>query len=339
MKKNVEMYYDEDADLDFLKNKKVGVLGYGIIGKAMALNLRDSGVNLQVGNRKDSYSEVAKKDGFDIKDPKDVAGWADIILFLIPDDAQSQVYSSWIRPYLKENKALVFAHGYSVYFSRFEIPKYVDILLLAPRMPGKYIRERYLNGWGVPVFVDAFQDYTGNGLKTVLALAKGIGATRAGAMKIALQEETELDLFIEQYFYATITYAIHAAFDFLVAKGFTPEAAISELYASGEIGNLIKLAASSNIYKVFRDNASPTCQFGKMQNTDKVGNVSLKALMENVISDIRSGKFDQELKKAAKKGYKVLNEYNKKIDHSELVKTHQHYNKIHRRPLGRDRKV
>lgn len=327
----VDMYYDEDADLGFLEGKKVGFIGYGIIGSAMALNLRDSGVRVQIGNRSDSYAEKARENGFEVRSPEEVAEWADIIMFLIPDDAQSSVYSS-IRPHLAKGKALVFAHGYSVYYSRFEIPKDVDILLLAPRMP--YVRERFVDGWGAPVFVDAYQDSTGNGLKTVLALAKGIGATRVGAMRISLKEETELDLFIEQYFYPTITHAVHAAFDFLASRGFTPEAAISELYASGEIGELILHASNSNIYQEFRNNASPTCQFGKMMNTGKVGELRPKEHMEKVLDGIRSGKFDRELKSEAKSGYKSLREYDQRMDKTMLVRTHEDYKKMHRSAKG-----
>lgn len=322
------MYYDEHADMEVLKGKNIGIIGYGIQGRAQALNLRDSGVNIRVGNREDSYKVVAESDGFTVYNPKDLAEWSDVIMYLIPDDAQADHFESWIEPHLKEGNALVFAHGYSVYHKTINIPEGIDILLLAPRMPGKYIRERYLNDWGVPVFVEAHKDYSGNGLNIVLALAKGIGATRIGAMKISLSEETEIDLFIEQYVLPQITATIHEAFDFLVSENFTPEAVISELYASAEIGELIAFAAKSNIYHVFKDHASPTCQYGKMIGTKlaRKGDLSMKEVLNN----LRNGTFNIKLSNAAKEEYKELNEYYDDIENTKLVKTHKVYNDLHR---------
>ena len=325
-----KMYYDEDVDVNLLNNKNIGIIGYGIQGRAQALNLLDSGFNIKIGNQDDKYVKLIKKDGLEADDPKLVSQWADIIMFLIPDDAQSERYDSWIKPYLAPNKALVFAHGYSVYFKRFDIPKYVDILLLAPRMPGKYIRERFLEGWGAPAFIDDYQDYSGKALNIVLALAKGIGATSIGAMKIKLEEETEIDLFIEQYLLPKITHAIESSFNFLVKKGFTPEAVISEIYASKEIGKLIKDAADTNIYKIFQDNASPTCQYGKILNMHNAKELSSGEHMAQILEELRNHKFDSELKKAASKKYDIINKYNFKTQSSQLVKTHTNYNKIHR---------
>lgn len=330
MEKKIKVYYEEDSSLDILNDKKVGIIGYGIQGKAQALNLRDSGVNVRIGNQTDEYFEAAVTDGFIVKSPSETAKWANIIMFLIPDDAQKDVYNESIKAFLTTGKTILFAHGYSLYYDRLDIPKDVDILLLAPRMPGKYIRERYLNGWGAPVFINVVQDATGKGLNIVLALSHGIGATRIGAMDIDYKEETEIDLFIEQYLLPTITSSIHKAFDFLISKGFTPEAVISELYASGEIGELIRNAATSNIYQQFRDHASPTCQFGKMKNIDKYGKINPSDFMESVLTDIRTGKFDEELSEAAKENHAILKAYDKKVDNSVLVKTHQTYNNIHR---------
>ena len=138
----VKMSYDDDADLKYLAGKNVGIIGYGIQGRAQALNLRDSGVNVRIANREDSYSMTAKDDGFEVQKPATLSEWADIIMYLIPDDAQQEKYAQWVQPYLTTGKAICFAHGYAVYNKTINIPEDVDILLLAPRMPGKYIRER-----------------------------------------------------------------------------------------------------------------------------------------------------------------------------------------------------
>ncbi len=325
----VQMYYDQDADSSVLKDKTVGVSGYGIQGRAQALNLRDSGLQVRIGNRDDEYRQTAVQDGFDVDKPQKLAEWADIILFLIPDDAQAEVFDSWLAPYLSTGKALVFAHGFAVYYNRLDIPPDIDVLLMAPRMPGKYIRERYLNGWGVPVFIDVHQDHSGHGLSTVLALSKGIGATRSGAMQISTAQETEIDLFIEQFLLPTITAAIHKAFDFLVAKGFAPEAVISELYASKEIGELIAHAGDTNIYQVFRDHASPTCQFGKMRSMANAEKMISQSFMEQALSEIRNRTFEKELRAAADNDYQILKDYDANIDQCKLVQSHKVYNSIH----------
>ncbi len=327
---NFLMFYDEDVDANILNDKNIGIIGYGIQGRAQALNLRDSGFNIKIGNQKDKYLNQIIEDEVAFDDPRSVAEWADIIMYLIPDDAQTERYQTWIKPYLAPDKALVFAHGYSVNFNRFEIPKDIDILLLAPRMPGKYIRERFKEGWGVPVFVDDYQNHSGNGLSIVLALAKGIGATRIGAMKISLKEETEIDLFIEQYLLPKITHAIESSFNFLVSKGFTPEAVISEIYASKEIGKLIKDAADSNIYKIFQDHASPTCQYGKISNMKNAEELDSAKHMDLVLKELRNHKFDSNLRKAALENYNIIENYNIKTQSSRLVKTHELYNKIHK---------
>ena len=338
MKNNslVKVYYDEDANLDIIKDKKIGVIGYGIQGRAQSLNLRDSNLNIKVGNRVDEYYDIAINDGFEVLDPPSIAKWADVIFYLIPDDAQVENYQEWIKPYLKEGDTIVFAHGYALYHKRIIIPNYVDVLLLAPRMPGRYIRERYLNGWGAPVFIDVHNDYSGLGLEKVLALAKGIGATKIGAMQLALEEETEIDLFIEQYLLPRITHAIQSGFDYLVSKGFTPEAVISELYASKEIGELIKDAGDTNIYQIFMDHASPTCQFGKMENLKLIEETKPAIHMEKVLDQIRSGKFDTKLKKEGIKKYSNLNKYNDKIKKSSIVNTHTRYNELHRNEKAKD---
>src|ERR671925_523412 len=172
------VYYDQDANVNDLAGETIAVLGYGIQGRAQALNLRDSGLAVIVGNREDSYREQARIDGFEVLSLAEAARAGDVILILVPDEAQGPVYDETIRPGLAAGNALVFAHGFSIRYGIIRPPQNIDLLLLAPRLPGKYLRERYLEGSGVPVYVDVGHDATGRGKRRVLALAKGLGATR-----------------------------------------------------------------------------------------------------------------------------------------------------------------
>lgn len=325
----MKTYYDKDASLKHIKNKNITIIGYGIQGRAQALNLRDSGCNITIGNRNDSYNNQAIKDGFVVKSIDKAIIGADIVLILIPDQAQENVYNSYIKNNIKENTMLVFAHGYSIHYKKIIPPKNTDICLLAPRMPGEPIRNYYLNGGGVPAFIDVYQNFTGSAWNMILALAKGIGATKTGAMHITFQEETETDLFIEQFLLPLIIGAIRLSFDELSKLGFTSEALLMELYASGEIGELILKASEIGIYKVWEENASPTCQFGIYNNLDRVLNPkNTKSLIIETLDNIRSGKFSKELEIEAKNNYKNITKYNKKNNQSLLASTQENLNKI-----------
>ena len=324
----MKVYYENDASLKNIQDKKIAIIGYGIQGRAQALNLRDSGCDIIIGNRQDSYNEQAIKDGFDVSPIKDVIPHSDIILLLIPDQAQKEIYNSFIKDNL-QNQMLVFAHGYSIHFNEIVPPKGIDVALLAPRMPGEPIRDYYLDGGGVPAFVDIFQNASGRAWDYLLALAKGIGATKAGAMHVTFQEETEIDLYIEQFLLPLIIRGIRMSFDELNNKGFTAEALLMELYASGEIGELILKAANQGIYKVWQENASPTCQFGIFNNSERVLEThSTKKIIHETIENIRNKNFVRELTKEAENDYKSLNEYNKQNQDSLITKTQNQLYKI-----------
>ena len=325
----MKVFYDNDASLEVLKGKKVGIIGYGIQGRAQALNLRDSGVDVTIGNRKDSYNKTAIEDGFIVKSIEEVANESSIILFLIPDQAQKEIYEKFIDHNLNEKDMLIFAHGYSIHFKKIIPPKNVDICLMAPRMPGDPIREYFLNGSGVPAFVDVYNNFSMKAWELLLALAKGIGATRSGALHISFQEETETDLFIEQFLLPIIIKSIRLSFDRLSEKGFSPEALLMELYGSGEIGELILKAAKIGIYKVWEENASPTCQFGIYNSLDKVlDSKKTNKIIDDTIDKIRDGSFVKELTIEAENNYKNLIDYNLKNKKSELSKTQDKLNKL-----------
>ncbi len=319
-----KVYYDADGDISLLKSSIIGVIGYGIQGRAQSQNLRDSGFEVIVGNRDDGYLANANKDGFQLHSLSEVAEKADVIMILIPDDAQQGVYEKYIQPHMSEGKTIVFAHGFSLRYKRILPPSNVDVLLLAPRMPGRMIRERYLKGSGAPVFVGVYQDFTGNALNKVLSLAKGIGATRVGALEVSVEEETEVDHFIEHALIPIIIRAIRVSFDFLVEQGYSKEVALMETFSSGEIGELIFEGATEGLYEVFIKNTSPTAQFGTAYYGDKVfPEKEAKKLMKDILNKIKDGSFAEILKKEGEEDYPILNKYRDANKNSLLTKTHQ----------------
>jgi ketol-acid reductoisomerase len=225
-----KIYHDADADLGVLKGKKVAVIGFGSQGKAQSMCLQDSGLNVVVGLRKGGNSwDLAKKNGMKVEEvPKAVKG-ADVVMVLIPDEIQGVIFEKDIKPNLKEGAALDFAHGFGITFGTIKPPKNVDVIMMAPKAPGPREREVFLEGFGVPALIAVHQDFTGNAKKIALALAKGIGATKAGVLETDFREEATSDLFGEQaVLCGGVTALIKAGFDTLVEEGYQPEIAYFE---------------------------------------------------------------------------------------------------------------
>jgi len=220
-----QIYYDKDADLNVLKNKKIAIVGYGIQGRGQALNLRDSGLQVIVGQRPGGPNyEQAIKDGFKPVDAQTAAKEADIIQLLIQDHLQAEVYKKDIKKYLKKGKSLVFSHGFNIHFKQIVPPKDVDVWMIAPKGPGSLVRRQFEEGKGVPSLVAIHQDASGHALHEALAYAKGIGGTRGGVFQTTFKEETETDLFGEQAVLCGGTSElIKAGFDTLVEAGYAPE--------------------------------------------------------------------------------------------------------------------
>lgn len=291
----VRVYYDQDADLQDLAGEKIAVLGYGIQGRAQALNFRDSGLQVVVGNREDSYRDQARADGFEVLSLTEAARRGDLILVLVPDEAQGQVYEESIRPGLAAGKALVFAHGFAIRYGIIQPPQSVDLLLLAPRLPGKFLRERYLEGSGVPVYVDVGHDATGRAKRRLLALAKSLGATRVGAMEVSFAQETELDHFSEHFLYPLIVNAIQVAYESLVEEGYEPEAVLMELHGSGELGEVLLEAGRVGLHKMIETLASPACQFGIYSYAPRLFPDEMRRAVKEVIREIKDGSFARRL--------------------------------------------
>ena len=322
------VFYDQDADLEAIRGAKVGIIGYGIQGRAQALNLRDSGVEVYIGNRSDDYASAATEDGFKVHLIEEVAGLADILLLLIPDQAHRQIYESQIRPYLRQGGALIVAHGYSLHYKEIVPREDMDVMLLAPRMPGRPIRDYFLRGSGIPAFVDVVQDASGEAWGKMLALAKGLGFTRVGVLHVELGHETELDLFVEQFLVPVIMKSIQVSFDELVAAGYPALPALMELYASGELGEVLLLAAQVGVFQGWQQNASPTCQFGIASNYSESLESDPRKHIHDVIKRIQTGDFVNSLRTEGDADYPRTRELWERLNETLLTKTHQEMNEL-----------
>ncbi len=230
------IFYDKDADIGILDGP-IAIIGYGNQGRAQALNLRDSGLDVIVGNIHDNYREIAISDGFDVKEIKEAVEQANYIMILIPDEVQPEVFGNIITPALNSEKVLCFASGYNITFETIPEPQNVDIILVAPRMIGKGVRESYLNDKGFYTFIAVHKDNSGKARQIALALAKGIGSTKPGGavLEVTFRQETELDLFNEQCFGSAFGQVLTTAVDVAIEAGYPPEAVLIELYMSGEL--------------------------------------------------------------------------------------------------------
>ena len=314
------IYYDHDADLYHLEGKAVGVIGYGIQGRAQALNLRDAGVRVLVANRKDRYADQAAQDGFEAQPIAAVVRAADIVLFLIPDQAQADVYEASVKGALRPGAMLVFAHGYALRYRTVALREDCDVAMLAPRMPGHHIRSAFQRGGGVPAFVDVAQDATGRAWPTLLALAKAAGFTRAGVLKVSFAVEAELDLFIEQFLVASIVRHVYLGFKVLVEElGYPAVPTLMELYASGELAEVLKLAARMGIGEVFQRNASPTCQFGIAANFNGSDGHDPAERIKRIVAGIRDGSFAKRLDAEGRAGYPMVRRLWEMVDDPRLL--------------------
>jgi ketol-acid reductoisomerase len=289
----MRVYHDQDADLGVLKNRRIAVVGYGNQGRAQALNLRDSGLEVLVGNMSDAYGERAREDGFALLTIAEAAAEADIVMMLIPDEVVPAVFTADIAPHLVEGNVLVFASGYNIAFDLITPPACVDVVLVAPRMIGDGVRELYLAGRGFPSFVGVAQDHSGLAKEIALALAKGIGSTRAGVVEVTFAEEAELDLFTEQCFFPAFSQVLTTAVDLMMEEGYPPYAVLLELYMSGELSYVLgKIAELGRLEQSTLH--SPTSQYGSLSRAARFVSSEVRARMCEGLEEIRSGRFAQE---------------------------------------------
>ncbi len=287
----VKMYYEKDCNLDVLNGKTIAIIGYGSQGHAHALNLRDSGCNVIVGLRKGGKSwPVAEKDGFEVYTVADAAKKADIIMILINDEVQAQVYKSEIAPNLEAGNAIAFAHGFNIRYKQIVAPEGVDVFMAAPKGPGHTVRSQYVAGKGVPCLVAVEQDASGKAYDIALAYIAGIGGARAGILETTMDEETETDLFGEQtVLCGGVVDLMQCGFEVLVEAGYKPENAYFECIH--EMKLIVDLINKGGI-AAMNYSISDTAEFGEYVSGPRVlPHDEIKANMRKVLSDIQDGTF------------------------------------------------
>lgn len=287
------IYYDSDANLGLLKEKKVAILGYGSQGHAHALNLLDSGVDVRVGLREGSASkQKATEAGLPVLTMSEACAEADIIMMLVPDTDQKRVYENDVAPNLKAGDSLAFAHGFNIHFDQIDPPADIDVWMIAPKGPGHNVRRTFVEGGGVPSLIAVHQDATGNAHATGLAYAKGIGGTKGGVLETTFAEETETDLFGEQVVLCGgLTELIRAGYDTLVEAGYQPESAYFEtLHEVKLIVDFIYEAGISGM----RFSISDTAEYGDVTRGPRIITDETRAEMRKILGEIQDGTFARE---------------------------------------------
>ncbi|WP_027892708.1 ketol-acid reductoisomerase [Calidithermus chliarophilus] len=290
----MKIYYDSDADLGFIKDKTVAILGFGSQGHAHALNLRDSGIKVVVGLRPGSRNEAkAKGAGLEVLPVAEAVRKADVVMVLLPDETQGKVYREEVEPNLKEGAALAFAHGFNIHFGQIKPRPDLDVWMVAPKGPGHLVRSEYEKGSGVPSLVAIYQDASGSALPTALAYAKANGGTRAGTIQTTFKDETETDLFGEQtVLCGGLTQLIAAGFETLVEAGYPPEMAYFECLH--EVKLIVDLIYESG-FAGMRYSISNTAEYGDYTRGPMVVNrEETKARMREVLRQIQQGEFARE---------------------------------------------
>ncbi len=312
----MKVFYDNDANLDVLKNKKIAVLGYGSQGHAHALNLKESGMDVCIGLRKNSSRVKEAEDaGFEVYEIPEACKKADIIMVLLPDQNQKEIYAKQIADNLKEGDTLAFAHGFSIHYEFIKPPKNVDVIMIAPKSPGHLVRRTYQEGNGVPCLIAVSQDYSGNAKAIALAWAKGIGGTKAGVIETTFKNETETDLFGEQtVLCGGVAELIKAGFETLVEAGYPAELAYFECLH--EMKLIVDLFYEGGLSRM-NYSVSDTAEYGGYTRGPRVVPASVKTEMKKIINEIQDGSFANEFMSEYENGLpNLLQVRNKTNEHS-----------------------
>ena len=289
----IKKYYDKDCDLSLFEGKTVAILGYGSQGHAHAQNLKESGVNVIVGLRETSSSvQKAKDAGLEVYSIEEAAEKGDIVMMLVPDEMQADVYKNEVAKHMKAGNILCFAHGFNIHFQQIIPSKDIDVIMIAPKGPGHTVRSQYVEGKGVPSLIAVYQDASGKAKDYALAYACGIGAGRAGILETTFREETETDLFGEQaVLCGGVTELMKAGFDTLVEAGYAPEMAYFECIH--EMKLIVDLIYQSG-FEGMRYSISNTAEYGDYITGPKIITEDTKKAMKQVLKNIQDGTFAKD---------------------------------------------
>ena len=334
------IYYDNHADLSLIRGKKVAVLGYGSQGHAHALNLKDSGVEVAIGLHAGSKSRAkAEAAGLKVLSNADATKWADVVVVLVPDTTQPDLYKNDVEPNLKAGKTLLFAHGFNIHFGTITAPKNVDVIMIAPKAPGHRVREVFTEGGGTPALMAVHQNASGKAKDLALSYARALGATRAGVLETTFGEETETDLFGEQaVLCGGVSALIKAGFETLVEAGYQPEVAYFE--CMHELKLIVDLMYRGGL-NYMRYSVSDTAEHGDYTGGPKVVTAETRKAMKQMLTDIQKGAYARQWIDENKNGRPWFNaqrksEQNHQIEQvgARLRDLMQFLNPVHIRPDG-----
>lgn len=314
-----KVYYDADVSLGSLKKKTIAVIGYGNQGCPQAQNMRDSGLNVILGLRPEGPSwKRARADDFEVYPISDAAKKGDIVMILITDLPQPTVYREHIARHMTKGKTLGFSHGFNIHFKQIVPPPYVDVVMVAPKGPGRTVREMYLNGFGVPALIAVYQNPSGQAKEIALAWAKGIGSTRAGVLETTFKSETESDLIGEQIvLVGGLIELIKNGFEVLVEAGYQPELAYFE--ACNEAKLIMDLIYQRGFVGMLKA-VSDTAKYGGLTVGPKVIDEHVKQNMKKAVELVQSGEFAEEWMKKSAKAREVLDNLMKDIEGHQIEK-------------------
>jgi len=320
-------YYDEDADLSLLQDRKVAVIGYGSQGHAHSLSLRDSGVDVRIGLAEGSKSKAkAEAEGLKVLTVAEAAKEADLIMILVPDQHQSKVFKESIEPHLQEGDALFFAHGFNIRYGYIEAPSGVDVAMVAPKGPGHVVRREFEAGRGVPALIAVEKDESGKAKDLALAYAKGVGGTRAGVIETTFTEETETDLFGEQaVLCGGASHLVQAGFEVLTEAGYQPEIAYFEVLH--ELKLIVDLMVEGGLAKQ-RWSISDTAEFGDYVSGPRVIDDRVKENMQEVLKEVQDGSFAKRFMDDQANGAKEFKELRAKEEQHPIEETGRELRKM-----------
>lgn len=300
-----QFFNSADADPNAIAGQTVAVLGYGNLGRSVALNLRDSGLNVTIGNVDDDYRSVASADGFTPMDIPEAVSTADIAFVLLPDEVIPACLSNSVAPHIKPGSALCFASGYALAYESVNLPENVDVLLMAPRMVGAEVRRTYQEGTGFFSHISVERDESGKALERLLALTAAVGSLQYGAMRLTAEQEALLDLFVEQSFGAYLGVALQAAFSIGQEAGLPPEALVLELYMSGEMSRTISQFAEKGFFSAVAQHGF-TATYGGFLRTLEIDTQDMEQTYRSILDDIVGGGFATRLQQEREQGYPTV---------------------------------